>query len=372
MFKVIEERLSQMLAWLRAGPAGKFFRWWTEELRQAMPDNWQRKLQHVLRRVTLSVTTEKLTLSVDRNRTLEPLETLIATQDVSLQGQQVEALLRQHELQEAPRFLLLEIDSILSRELKLPLATESNLAQVLSFEMNRQTPFGASDVYFDWKVLERQGDSGQILLQIFVAPRTEADELIRAASQWGFQLAGIDIRDGDHTLGLNLLPADQRTRSVNSKSRMNLALSAACAVLLAVVMTQSLSLRSHQVVELEEAITEVQGGAREVMSIKQRIEDSSEAAGFLAKRRAEAPLAIELLADVTRLLPDDTYLDRLVMTKTSVQLQGRSRNAQQLIELVNESVLLDEAEFRGSTRLDARTGLEIFEVNAEVLKAGTE
>jgi general secretion pathway protein L len=77
-------------------------------------------------------------------------------------------------------------------------------------------------------------------------------------------------------------------------------------------------------------------------------------------------MAIEVLADVTRLLPDDTYLDRLVIGPDSVQIQGKSRNAQQLIEKVNESGLLSAASFRGSTRLDARTGLEIFEINAAV------
>ena len=44
----------------------------------------------------------------------------------------------------------------------------------------------------------------------------------------------------------------------------------------------------------------------------------------------------------------------------------------QLIELVNGSGLLDNAAFRGSTRLDARTGLEIFEVNAEIDRAGSD
>jgi general secretion pathway protein L len=151
---------------------------------------------------------------------------------------------------------------------------------------------------------------------------------------------------------------------------MNLALGAACAVLLAMVMAQSIYLREHQVAELEEAIAEVQGEAREVMKIKKQIEESSEAAGFLATRRAEVPLAIEVLADITRILPDDTYLDRLVITNSSVQLQGKSQNAQRLIELVNESGLLDEAAFRGSTRLDARSGLEIFEVNAEIVRSG--
>jgi len=372
MFKMFESKMLQIVAWLKAGPAGKFFRWWTEELRQAMPAAWQQKLQHALRRVTLALQGDSLKVGVDETRSLKILEEFSIAQKASLQNQQVEDLLLETELQQAPRFLLLELETVLNRELKLPAAAESNLAQVLTFEMDRQTPFRASDVYFDWKILERGGDSGQISLEIFVAPRAEVDLLVNAVTGRGFPLAGVDIADGDRTLGLNLLPVDQRVRSATPKSRMNLALGTASIVLLALVMAQSLYLRSHQVTELEEAITSVQGGAREVMQIKQQIEDSSEAAGFLATRRAEAPLAIEVLADITQLLPDDTYLDRLVISKSSVQLQGKSQNAQQLIELVNASTLLHEASFRGSTRLDARSGLEIFEVNAEVLKVGAD
>lgn len=141
-------------------------------------------------------------------------------------------------------------------------------------------------------------------------------------------------------------------------------------VLLALVMAQSLYLRAHQVAQLEDAITAVQGEAREVIQIKKQIEETGEAAGFLARSRSAVPLAIEVLADITRILPDDTYLDRLVITNSSVQMQGKSKNAQQLIPLVNGSNLLDDAAFRGSTRLDARSGLEIFEVNAEVVNAG--
>jgi general secretion pathway protein L len=158
-------------------------------------------------------------------------------------------------------------------------------------------------------------------------------------------------------------------RSANPRTRLNLALGVACVALLALVMAQSLYLRAHQVSELEAAIAEVQDEAREVAQIRKQIEDASQAAGFLASRRAELPLAIEVLADVTRTLPDDTFLDRLVIGAATVQMQGKSRNAQQLIEKVNESPLLDAAAFRGSTRLDARSGLEIFEVNASVVPA---
>jgi len=370
MLNLLENKLLQGLAWLKAGPAGQFFRWWTAELRLAMPAGWQQKIQHAMRRVTLNLSTDSVVLGVDENRSVKTLEVVSMAQDAAIQKQQLEDILAKNELQEIPRFLLLNIDSVLNREIKLPAAAESNLAQVLSFEMDRQTPFKATDVYFDWRILDRGGDSGQIKLEMFVTPRTEVDQAVTLASGRGFRLAGVDIVDGDETLGLNLLPSDQRFRIVNRKARTNMLLAAAAVVVLALVMTQSLYLRSHQVAELKDAIADVQGEARQVTAIKQQIEDSSEAAGFLATRRTETPMAIELLADITQILPDDTYLDRLVIGGTDVQMQGKSRNAQQLIELVNQSPLLDEAAFRGSTRLDARSGLEIFEVNAEIVRAG--
>ena len=372
MFQVIEEKYLQVAGWFRISPVGKFFRWWIEELRLAMPASWQQRLQYALRRVTLLQNGDVLEIGVDKSRSLRNLLTLSVAQDASLRKQQIDDLLQEHELQEAPRFLLLPFNAVLNTEMRLPAAAEPNLAQVLNFEMDRQTPFRASDVYFDWKVLDREAESGQIRIDLYLVPRADVDDMLKTVAGWGIPLGGVDILHDTRTLGLNLLPPDRRSRTVNHKARLNFVLGGACAALLALVMTQSLSLRSHQVEELEQAIAQVQGEARAVMQIKERIEDSSEAAGFLAKKRAETPLSIAVLADITRILPDDTYLDRLVISKSSVQLQGKSQNAQQLIELVNESPLLDEAAFRGSTRLDARSGLEIFEVNADVVKIGAE
>jgi general secretion pathway protein L len=367
----LEQKWQQLRNRVRSGQVGKFFTWWLGELRQAMPASWQEKLQHAMRRVSFTLGEGLLSLAVDENRRLSDLDAFPLSQDAALQRQEIDDLLRRSELLEAPRFLLLERDAVLSKELKLPLAAEPNLAQVLTFEMDRQTPFRAGSVYFDWKIADRTSAPGQLKLQLFVVPRAEVDRAVSALANRGLALAGVDVRDHDRTLGLNLLPADQRVRTVNPRARLNLALGAACVGLLALVMAQSLYLRAHQVGELEAAIAAVQDEAREVAQIRKQIEDASEAAGFLASRRGELPLAIEVLADVTRTLPDDTFLDRLVIGAATVQMQGKSQNAQQLIEKVNESPLLDAAAFRGSTRLDARSGLEIFEVNATVVPVAT-
>jgi len=367
MANALEQKARELWSRVQTGPVGKFFDWWLTELRLAMPASWQEKLQHAMRRVSMELNGNDLAIGVDENRRLRQLDELPLSSDSAMQRQEVEDLLEQNDLAEAPVFVLLDHAAVLAREVSLPLAAEPNLPQVLAFEMDRQTPFKASAVYYDWRILER---GAQLRLMLYVVPRVEVDTVVKKLADRGFPLAGVDIRNGANTLGLNLLPADQRVRVVNRKARLNLALAAAAVVLLAVVMAESLYLREHQVSELEEAIASVQGEARQVAAIRKRIEDTSEAAGFLATRRAESPLAVELLADITRILPDDTYLDRLVIGKNSVQIQGKSQNAQRLIELVNESGLLNAASFRGSTRLDARSGLEIFEINAEVMPVG--
>lgn len=370
MVSAIIDKLKDWWRLAQTGPVGKFFRWWLGELRQALPPSWQQKLQHALRRVTLSLDKESLKISVDENRKLRPLDTFSLSQDTTLQQDQINDLLNAEDLLEAPCFLLLGSDAVLRKELNMPAAAEPNLAAVLGFEMDRHMPFRANAVYYGWKILGRNSESGQIRLEMFVVPRHEVDTAVLTLKARNLALAGVDLIEDGKTMGLNLLPSDQRLRKVNRKTRTNFALAGVAIMLLALVMAQSLYLRAHQVSQLEAAIAEVQGEARRVQLIKEQIADTSEAAAFLTIRRDSSPLAIEVLTDITRLLPDDTYLDRLVIGQSSVQMQGKSQNAQQLIERVNESSLLDQAAFRGSTRLDARSGLEIFEVNAIIAGAG--
>jgi hypothetical protein len=51
-------------------------------------------------------------------------------------------------------------------------------------------------------------------------------------------------------------------------------------------------------------------------------------------------------------------------------LHGKSATAQQLNEPVNASQLFENAPFKGPTRLDTSSGLEIFDLNSELVVAG--
>ncbi len=364
----ITNRVQYWLARIQNGPVGEFFEWWWGELKQLLPESWQAHLRLATRRLSLQLTESSLELGIDDDHEIRPLQTISLEQDSMLTQKQVKALLEQDDINELPRFLLLDSKWVLHKELKLPVAAETNLNQVLTFEMDRQTPFRASEVYFDWRMLPAGNEAGEIRLDLLVAPRRVVDPLLEKLAARGLAPAGIDVAKEGRSAGVNLLPVELRQNPLLPRTRLNYGLAAAVVVLLVVVMVQSLGARADRVIALEEAIAEVQDEARRVQRIKEQVADTSEAASFLTRRRGQSPLAIEILAEITQILPDGTYLDRLVVGENSVIMQGKSGNAQQLIELVNRSDLFDEAGFQGSTRLDSASGLEIFEV-ASIISA---
>jgi len=366
MANVLNSRIPYWGTRLRNSTAAAFCRWWFGELKQALPAGWQRRLQHASRRVVLGLQGEQLRLGIDENQSINWLESVELHQDAPLQRQQIRGLLEKHDALEVSRFLLLQQADVLRKVLLLPAAAEPNLQQVLAFEMDRQTPFRASEVYYTWKMLGSDREAGQIQVELFVLPRKPLDATLETLAALGLAVSGVDVADGtDQARGINLLPVEKRFRVVNPQTRMNYALAGSALVLLIAVMAQSLNYRAKTVRALETAIENVRDEADRVQRLREQLKETAEAASFLTRRRAQSPMAIELMADVTKTLPDDTYLDRLVINQDGVVMQGKSGNAQQLIEVVNKSEIFDNAAFRGSTRLDATSGLEIFEISAQ-------
>jgi general secretion pathway protein L len=67
--------------------------------------------------------------------------------------------------------LCLPADKVLTRTLKLPLATEENLREVLAFQMDRQTPFTIEQVYYDYAVVARERKTRTLSVDLVVVPR---------------------------------------------------------------------------------------------------------------------------------------------------------------------------------------------------------
>lgn len=355
---------------LTNGPLGQFLSWWGEALRDALPSRVRERMQYARRKLLIQVRDGEIALSIDNAKAIQALDVVSAEQDLQLQQQRIREIVQRHELDEVGRDLLLSEDVVLRTSVTMPLAAESNLAQALAYEMDRNTPFRADEVFFGWRGLVRDRENGQLHLELYVTPREGVVTQVEQLKRLGLAPTGVDINSADGPLGLNLLPVAMRFHIVNQQVRLNWTIAAVTAFLLVFVMAQSLWLREHQVEVIGEAIDDVRAEAQAVQQIRKQIDDASEAAGFLQVRKIDNGYKVELLAELTRILPDDTYLDRLSMHEGQIQMQGKSGNAQSLIELINASPYFENASFRGPTRLDNRSGKEIFDLTADVTKMG--
>ena len=350
---------------LANGPAGQFFKWWGGELRNAMPSQLRDRMQYARRKLLMQIGDEDIVFSVDNAKVIQSLDAVTIDQDPQLQQQRVRELLQRHELFEVHRDLLLSNDVVLHTDVVMPLATEANLTQALAYEMDRHTPFRAEEVFYSWHDLKRDREAGQLHFELYVTPREAVETHIERLKRLGLAPTGVDVATSDGPLGINLLPPALRHHVVNRRARINWAIGAVAVFLLVFVMAQSLWLREHQVEAIGAAIEDVRSEALAVQQIRKQIDDASEAAGFLQSRKVENGYKLEMLAELTRVLPEDTFLDRLSMHEGTTQMQGKSGNAQALIELINNSAYFENASFRGPTRLDNRSGKEIFDLTAD-------
>jgi Tfp pilus assembly PilM family ATPase/Tfp pilus assembly protein PilN len=90
-------------------------------------------------------------------------------------------------------FIALPRDMALVQFLQIPAAAEENLGATLGFEIDRYTPFGFDDVYFDWHVLNRLPDSGLITVMLITIKRTIVDYYLGLFAKLDIRPQGIEI-----------------------------------------------------------------------------------------------------------------------------------------------------------------------------------
>ena len=173
------------------GPAGQFFQWWGEELLNAMPTRFRARMQYARRRLLMNMGEGDVSLSVDDASSIHSLDTFSTEGDTRLQQQRIRELLQQHELTEVSRDFLLPEAVVLRTQVVMPLAAEANLRQALAYEMDKHTPFQAEEVFYNWRILTRDREAGQIQFELFVTKREPVVSKVETLKKLGLATPGL-------------------------------------------------------------------------------------------------------------------------------------------------------------------------------------
>jgi len=151
--------------------------------------------------------------------------------------------------------------------------------------------------------------------------------------------------------------------------RLNLALTGAALVLLVTVMLLSLANRESALAAMQTDVQKAGNEAKQVSQLRKTLQDTLDGANFLSRKKRETPLMVDLLNDLTKRLPDDTYLERInIDEKNKIEMQGLSDDASKLIGLLQKSEVLANPSVQGTIQPDPRTKKDRFNITLEFRK----
>jgi general secretion pathway protein L len=354
-------------AW-RSSPLPNFFRWWGGELRMLLPARWQGLFSggadwYLLEHDGMQWSLRKAGNSLPMTRWNDRDEALI-------QQAALASALKNIDREDLRLALLLPSAAVLRRTLALPLAARDNLQQVMAFEIDRQTPFGAAQVYYAVRELPQPAAAGRVNAELVAVTRGTVDPLLAMLGALKTPIDAVDLAVGHDRLGVNLLPPEQTPHRVRPRLRFNLGLAAASVVLLLLVLATWLHNRQDALTQMQNTVESMRGDAQQVSALRQQLQDNAGAAGFLAQRKKNTVSMLSLMQDVTERLPDTAWLERFSVDNTGqVGLQGQSVQAAKLLDVLKNSTLITDPSFQGSIQPDPTTGKERFYLTAQLRQA---
>ena len=259
--------------------------------------------------------------------------------------------------------IALPSDRVLRKTLTLPLATEENLRQVLEFQMEEYTPFPLSQVYFGHRVAGRDFARGQLAVEFAATPRDAVDEAVQRLNDWGCVVRAAVAEDmlAAGTL-VNLLPAAQGKPPSLLRHGLNPWLAGLVMLLAIAAMAMPLIIKREAVVQMQPWLEKSKTAAEAADALRRDLATRIEEHNYLLEKRQALPAVIVALEELTRILPDDTWVQQLDVKGKELQIQGETASSVKLIGLFEQSGRFYDASFRSPLTKGQTAGAERYQL----------
>jgi Tfp pilus assembly protein PilN len=114
----------------------------------------------------------------------------------------------------------------------------------------------------------------------------------------------------------------------------------------------------NRLAELRPAVRQVENKLHETQELGKQLQN-------VQKRVEQYPSTLVILKELTRIIPEHTYLHSLKCKKDQIEIGGRSSSAADLIAILEKSGLFTKTEFLSPIVTD-ETGSENFRIKAEI------
>lgn len=342
------------------------WRWWIGQLAAMMPKQWHELFRNDTGLVTADVLGSEIVVS--RSDGSGKSEIFRASR------QELESLAARAAASETVKASLAPGDQIvvrvsraelLTRTVTLPATASRNLKNILKYELERISPLDPAQISFDYRVLRRDKEANRLDVELRILKRQIVDDAVQLARAVGLEPETIGFLgsegapdQGFPVSGAASLRGHWRTWRVP-------ALAALAAVLGIGALLASYSRQQAGLDALSAQLAAAKVKAHSVEILQNDIDKAKLGMAFLGRQK-QSPLVVEVLAEVTRVLPDRTWLVQFELRGKEVRIEGYSNAASALIARFDNSRLFTNAQFRSSLTKGPAGDLERFDLSAEI------
>ncbi len=263
--------------------------------------------------------------------------------------------------------LKLPAASFFERSFDVPSRAASQIQEIAEQEIKRKTPFDPNGIHHAFALSPKSG--GLVAVHQTIVRRSIVDAFLTKLGLDPSRISMV-VSDGPgQTVPVRLHA--QKVRQT-SKLRRALGVLALTASALAVINFGMLWWSMHQTISgAEVAVGRLRREAVTVRGLEDEVSRVSGAVQQLEARR-NGRAAIDFLREVSRLLPDGSWITDWRISEGAMSMSGFSSSATALVALMEKSPLIERANLAAPITIDPISGRERFSLVARIRGGGSK
>jgi general secretion pathway protein L len=334
------------------GLVSRFFSWWTAELRAMLPFGAARP---PARGTLLYAHKDRwflLQAAADRPVALNP-----AASDGALADQILRVA---HGAPLSGLTLLLPREHVILRRLELPQMSTANLRQAVELQVDRLSPFKSDAVRVAARSAGYDAEKGAMLVDVAIAPLIRVQPIEQRLRALGLGAAAVDVEGEDGTPQGFDLAEPPSADEVRRRRTLNIGLAVVAVAVWGFAFYAWNRAGEREIADWESQIAALRPAAEQSVALRNRLEGMTAPIG--AARAHQPSAMLDVLQQLTRVLPDTCRVVDLRVEGNVVQLSGLSPSAPELVGLLEKSDAFSNVKFVSPVVRKAQSTLERFEI----------
>jgi general secretion pathway protein L len=278
----------------------------------------------------------------------------------------VQSVLRGHRADDTVA-VSLDRSMVFETSIDLPSAAEGSLDAILRHQIERLVPLSAAETCFAYRIIARMPTAGTLKVGLTIAKNATIEAGLAAAKAAGLnpRLVIVPQPEGAPSDRVVLWRAGSGPAAVIGRRRLRHALEIAAIVFAFLAYGLYVHRLDRIRDDLQTRIDHAKPVAAAVQSLAQRVGETNEALSFFRSRRNEVP-PLAILDELTRLVPTDSWVKQLAARGRTVEIDGSSPRASDLVSRVESSAMFENPRFRSPITLSPDGKSERFDLLLDI------